>query len=213
MYQPIQIKTTVPHSISRLPLRRGLLLIPVILACFAFSPAVRGVTPQPDGTYVSFNVAEGFNALLSLTTGTSNTAIGFAALASNTTGNHNTAFGLNTMLFNTTALLAPQWQSSVRGRYRVLLEMFVETLSAAVPGLPQRDAVSFVLPALERLLSGPVFWAEPSPTPPTRAARTSRTASRQHSARARSCDGAPTQSPTASAPRARHAPARRVRHP
>ena len=69
--------------------------------CLGLLPTVRAVTPQPDGTYASFNVAEGFNALLSLTTGTSNTAIGFAALASNTTGNHNTAFGLNTMLFNT----------------------------------------------------------------------------------------------------------------
>jgi hypothetical protein len=102
MYPLIQIKTTVPHSISRLPLRRGLVLIPLMFICLGLLPAVRAVTPQPDGTYASFNVAEGFNALLALTTGTSNTAIGFAALASNTTGNHNTAFGLNTMLFNTT---------------------------------------------------------------------------------------------------------------
>ena len=69
------------------------------------------------------------------------------------------------MLFNT-ALLPPQSQSAVRGRYRVLLEMFVETLCAAVPELVRRDAVSFALPALDRLLSGVVFWAEPSPAPP-----------------------------------------------
>ena len=81
MYQPIQIKTTVPHSISRLPLRRGLFLIPLVCICLGLLPTVRAVTPQPDGTYASFNVAEGFNALLSLTTGTSNTAIGFAALS------------------------------------------------------------------------------------------------------------------------------------
>jgi hypothetical protein len=119
MHQPIQIKTTTRNSTSHLVLRglprkeklshthpmwiiRGLLLIPLVFICLGLLPAVRAVTPQPDGTYASFNVAEGFNALLSLSTGTSNTAIGFAALASNTTGSHNTAFGLNTMLFNTT---------------------------------------------------------------------------------------------------------------
>ena len=121
MSQPIQFKTTIPNSISRLPLRRGLprinercwsfsdlpllrglLLIPLVLACFGLSPAVRAVTPAPDGGYPGFNTAEGQNALFSLTTGIFNTAIGGQALKSDTTGGSNTAVGVNALVFNTT---------------------------------------------------------------------------------------------------------------
>ena len=84
---------TKTNSIDRSPLRRGLLLIPLALVCFALAPAARAVSPAPDGGYPGGNTAEGDNALSSLTTGTDNTAMGFDALFSNTTDNWNTAYG------------------------------------------------------------------------------------------------------------------------
>jgi hypothetical protein len=104
MYQPIQFKTTIPHSVSRLLLRRGLLLISLAFTFLALAPALRAVTPPPGGGYPGFNTALGDNALKvnDNTQGQFNTAIGFNALQANTTGDHNTAFGLNTLLFNTT---------------------------------------------------------------------------------------------------------------
>ena len=44
-------------SISRSPLRLGLLLIPLVLVCFAFSPTARAVDPPPDGGYPNGNTA------------------------------------------------------------------------------------------------------------------------------------------------------------
>jgi len=80
-------------SIGRSPLRLGFLLIPMVLVCFALSPAVRAVDPPPDGGYPNQNTAEGDDALFSLTTGTDNTAIGFDALYSHTAGFGCTAIG------------------------------------------------------------------------------------------------------------------------
>ena len=82
---------------------RGFLLIPLVLAWFALSPAARAVLPAPDGGYPSDNTAEGNDALFSLTTGTHNTATGFDALYFNTTGAFNTANGSNALNHNTTA--------------------------------------------------------------------------------------------------------------
>ena len=94
MHQPIQFKTTIPDSMSRwLPLRGSLVLIPLVLTCFGFSPALQAVSPPPDGGYPGGNTAEGDAALFSLTTGLSNTAIGRQALYANTTGSFNTAEG------------------------------------------------------------------------------------------------------------------------
>jgi hypothetical protein len=94
---------TRTNSIHRSPLLRGLLLIPLVLACFALSPAARGVIPAPDGGYPGFNTAEGTNALFSRTTGVQNTALGAYSLFSDTSGNFNTAVGTNALRFNTTA--------------------------------------------------------------------------------------------------------------
>jgi len=90
-------------SIGRSPLRLGFLLIPLALAWFALSPAVRAVSPPPDGGYPGFNTAEGDFALNSLTTGGSNTAIGNSALFSLTTGTNNTATGANALFSLTTS--------------------------------------------------------------------------------------------------------------
>jgi trimeric autotransporter adhesin len=89
------------NSTNRKSSERGLLLVALVLACFALSPTAQAVVPAPDGGYPGENTAEGDNALLSLTTGEDNTAIGFNALASNTTGRGNTATGHFALHFNT----------------------------------------------------------------------------------------------------------------
>jgi hypothetical protein len=89
-------------SINRSPLRLGLLLIPLVLVCFALSPTAQGgVSPAPDGGYPNNNTAEGDFSLAVLTTGSDNTALGFAALNSTTTGSDNTATGFGALFSNT----------------------------------------------------------------------------------------------------------------
>src|SRR6266566_4909994 len=104
MYNPIQLTTTVPSvttSLSRSPLRRGSLLIPLGLACFALLPSVRAVTPAPDGGYPNDNTAEGENALfdLDVNSSTDNTALGFEAMHFAVTTFGNTAVGSQAMEF------------------------------------------------------------------------------------------------------------------
>jgi len=77
------------------------------LACFAFSPAARAISPLPDGGYPFYNTAEGTYALYTFTgvspnNGGENTAIGFEALVHNTSGDHNTATGFQALYSNTT---------------------------------------------------------------------------------------------------------------
>jgi len=115
----IQFKATTPR---RKDLRRGLFLIPLVLALagLPLSPTARAVDPPPDGGYLNQNTAEGDGALFSLdtTTGLNNTAIGFNALYSLTTssedtvtgslalandiGGFNTAYGFSALYSNTT---------------------------------------------------------------------------------------------------------------
>ena len=70
-----------------------MLLIPLLVACFALSHTAQAVVPAPDGGYPGNNTAEGTNALNSLTTGINNTAVGANALSKNTDGGYNAAFG------------------------------------------------------------------------------------------------------------------------
>ena len=91
--------SSVQNSIGRSPLRRGFVLIALalILTWFALSQTARAEDGAVgDGS----STAEGFNALASLTTGSSNTAIGFQALFSNTTGSNNTATGTDALISN-----------------------------------------------------------------------------------------------------------------
>src|SRR5437773_1128552 len=87
-----------------LHLRRGFLLIPLVLAWFALSPTPNafGVLPAPDGGYPSNNTAEGDDALFSNITGSNNTANGYQALYSNITGSNNTANGYQALYSNIT---------------------------------------------------------------------------------------------------------------
>ena len=102
------MKTKTPlitNSMNRSRLRRGLFLIPLVLAAFALSPTAQAqLSPPPDGGYAGNNTAEGTDALFSLTTGTENTALGFNALYSNTTGGENTATGSTALISNTTGI-------------------------------------------------------------------------------------------------------------
>ena len=111
MYSMIQLKTLVScgrEPARLLPLRRGFLLIPLVLVCFAF-PLAAQAAPQvlpspipgnPDGCYAGFTTAEGCNALHSITTGAGNTAAGWYSLYVDTTGSYNTALGGGTLVLN-----------------------------------------------------------------------------------------------------------------
>ena len=82
------MKTTIPRN--SIP---SLLLIPLMLACFAFLPIAQAVTPFPDGGYPGANTAQGDFALQNLSTGVQNTAISASTLAFTTSGSNNTAVG------------------------------------------------------------------------------------------------------------------------
>jgi hypothetical protein len=88
------------NSISGLSRRRGFVVV-CALACLALLPAVRAVSPPPDGGYPNSCTAEGDLALFALTTGGFNTAIGNSALNHNTTGKYNTATGASALMSNT----------------------------------------------------------------------------------------------------------------
>jgi hypothetical protein len=101
MYPLIQLKTTIPNSISRLALRPGLLLIPILLACFGLAPMAQAVGPDTDGSIAGANNGEGIGVLVSRTSGVWNTGTGFEALNHLTAGNQNTATGLRALFSDT----------------------------------------------------------------------------------------------------------------
>src|SRR5438132_1141408 len=127
MYSLIELKTLVSSGrdpARSLPLRRGFLLIPLVVVCFAFLPKMQAGSLPPeisnpvDGCYPNFNKAEGCNALDGPNpfTGFANTAVGWEALnfsgsailntglgggaGAINTGNENTATGAGAMLLN-----------------------------------------------------------------------------------------------------------------
>ncbi len=92
-----KVRTPINHASPP----RALVLVALLVGCFAFSPRARAVVPAPDGGYPGQNTAEGQSALLHLAGGTYNTALGWASLGFNVTGNYNTAVGAATLLVNT----------------------------------------------------------------------------------------------------------------
>jgi hypothetical protein len=106
MYPLNQLKTLVScgrDPARSLPLRRGFLLIPLILVCFAFSPkmqaAPRPETPDPGSVGGTLNTADGVNALR-FATGVANSAFGAFSQFSNTTASFNTAVGAGSLDLN-----------------------------------------------------------------------------------------------------------------
>jgi len=71
-----------------------LLVIPLLLVCFALLPNAQAFTTDPDDTFPNFNTAAGLEALLANTgLGHSNTAYGVRALRANTIGGSNVGIG------------------------------------------------------------------------------------------------------------------------
>ena len=71
-----------------------------VLACLAFLPGARAISPAPDGCYPNFTTAEGCDALSLLTTGAGNTALGWRSLFLTTTGSYNTGVGAGALSLN-----------------------------------------------------------------------------------------------------------------
>jgi len=105
MYPLNQLKTLVScgrDPARSLPLRRGFLLIPLMLVCFALSPQMQGAVETPDpGPKPVTNTADGTNALSGITNGLYNSAFGFDALLVNLGASLNTGCGAGTLLLNT----------------------------------------------------------------------------------------------------------------
>jgi hypothetical protein len=101
MYPLNQLKTLVScgrDPARSLPFRRGFLLIPLILVCFAFSPETRAQCDTPDQGCPGGSLAEGFLALGSLSGGFYDTGIGAFSLLSNTDASFNTGVGAGSLL-------------------------------------------------------------------------------------------------------------------
>src|ERR1700686_2868311 len=99
MYSLIQFKTFVSCGrgpVRSLPLRRGFLLIPLILVCFAFSPQMQA----QEGDLGGGNTNEGFNALSNLSGGGFNTGLGWYSQWQLTDGFFNTAVGAGSLDLN-----------------------------------------------------------------------------------------------------------------
>ena len=90
---------TGTNLIRRSPLRRALLLIPLVLACFGLSPMAQAVLPE--GDLGNGNTVEGSGALQNLSTGIHNNAFGNQTLNLNTTGSYNSATGSQALKINT----------------------------------------------------------------------------------------------------------------
>jgi hypothetical protein len=107
MYSLNQLKTLVScgrDPARSLPFRRGFLLIPLVLVCFAFSPQTRAACDTPDQGCPGGSLAEGYLALASLSGGFYDTGIGAFSLLSNSTGSFNTGVGAGTLLSNVDAI-------------------------------------------------------------------------------------------------------------
>src|SRR5205823_12683682 len=87
-------------SIGRSPLRYGLFLTALVLACFALSPQARAVCQE--GCLTNENTVLGDDALLSNTTRFGYTATGSQALVSNTPVGDNPANGSHALFSNST---------------------------------------------------------------------------------------------------------------
>jgi hypothetical protein len=90
---------TGTNLIRRSPLRRALLLIPLVLACFGLSPMAQAALPE--GDLGNGNTVEGSGALQNLSTGIHNNAFGNQTLNLNTTGSYNSATGSQALKANT----------------------------------------------------------------------------------------------------------------
>jgi uncharacterized coiled-coil protein SlyX len=95
-------RASLRNSMNYPPSPRGFVLIPLILACFAFCQQAQSATDTPDPGSISLgNTADGQLALLSLTTGIYNSAFGFYAALSVSDASFDTAVGAGALLLDT----------------------------------------------------------------------------------------------------------------
>ncbi|HSS15970.1 MAG TPA: hypothetical protein VLQ29_03195 [Candidatus Dormibacteraeota bacterium] len=109
MYPLNQLKTLVScgrDPARSLPFRRGFLLIPLILLCFALSPNAQAApapeNPDPGSVGGVLNTADGTNALHNAITGAANAAFGWFSQFSDIGGSFNTGCGAGTLALNNT---------------------------------------------------------------------------------------------------------------
>jgi hypothetical protein len=112
--QKSKIKMTIQplrNSINHVPLRRGVLLIVMMLASFTLSPMAQAQTNTATGVSALLlndtginNTADGYKALFTNLNGNNNTGTGFEALYHNSTGNNNTATGYNALVSSSGSL-------------------------------------------------------------------------------------------------------------
>jgi hypothetical protein len=108
MYPLNQLKTLVScgrDPARSLPLRRGFLLIPLILVSFALSPNAQAApspeTPDPGVVGGALNTADGTNALFNVqSSAAANAAFGWFSQFSNIASSFNTGVGAGTLIFN-----------------------------------------------------------------------------------------------------------------
>jgi trimeric autotransporter adhesin len=136
----------IRNSINPSPLRRGLFLIPLVLAAFTLSPMARAACREGCSDTNTFlgddallnnttgvgNTAIGWQALHDNTTGFGNTASGFTALHDNTTGGENTAAGDAALFSNTTGS-----SNTANGGFALLLNMTGDNNTASGEGAMQ----------------------------------------------------------------------------
>jgi hypothetical protein len=80
---------TERNYMNQLTNLKCLILIPVLLSCFALAPSSHAKGGPP----ISCNTSEGYQALINIKTGVNNSAFGCGALFADTTGSDNTAVG------------------------------------------------------------------------------------------------------------------------
>src|SRR5207247_916897 len=106
MHSLIELKTLVSSGrdpARSLPFRRGFLLIPLIMMCFAFLPQMQAqalppeIPGNPDGCYPAFTTAEGCHALALIGPSVGNTAIGWYSNFLSDGASFNTSVGAATL--------------------------------------------------------------------------------------------------------------------
>jgi trimeric autotransporter adhesin len=95
------IVLSAKSPIRRPSLRRGFLLIPLLLACVGLAPTAQAVGPDTDGAIPGSNNGEGLGVLVTRTAGVWNTGTGFQSLNHLTGGNQNTATGVRALTNDT----------------------------------------------------------------------------------------------------------------
>src|SRR5947208_16347458 len=101
MRQSSRTAKTMKRKLKKMKNRSTILMvIPLILVCFAFAPQTRAVSPPPDGGYPGLNTAEGFQSLQLLIGGFANTGLGWRSNFSAIGASFNVGVGAGSLVLN-----------------------------------------------------------------------------------------------------------------